>query len=521
MKLIQALGASILVAVWLGAGCGGSNSGSGTPSAGGTNGNGAAAGDTGTGATDSGGTTSTGSAAGDTGSGGTGTGGVVFECGLKGDACDSAGDCCGGLCATDSSSAGAPSTGTCSRNPDECLGVGYVCGSNLDCCNGNCADGVCSEEACLAEGVECSEGGNACCSGECVDGSCADVNGELSCKVSGNACSDNADCCSKLCDGGICQRYSSYCVQSGDTCTADSECCQGVCDKGDGATYGYCRKPTVSTNACGGDLLAGEVCDSDCKRCCSRSCAPNHTGVFVCQLSGGCRPSGETCTRDTDCCGGAEITDLPGSWAGSAAICKKESADDPYGICEQKGGCTPRGDTCKYSGDGSPSCSTSSLSSKPSNCCPTAGSPKGQCELDPLLVPRCGVGDPCREAGQTCASGADCCNGNPCVPDESGTLRCNDDVCVDDGGTCTVTADCCAGGTCTVPAGSVFGTCTSSEPPDGSGGSPGSGGEPGSGGSGGSGEECTAYGQICSETSECCFTESGVTCIGGRCVIEG
>lgn len=513
MRLVHALGVGCFIALWIAAGCGSSSKDKGSSGAGGIAGE-------------------AGSTNGETGGEGNGgpkgnTGGTPpIECGTPGSPCEQGSDCCSGLCAPAAASLGDGGNGgspgstpmVCVRSSSECLTAGFACSSNLDCCNGNCANGHCSESACIEDNQPCSADGEACCSGECVDGVCADINGDRSCKVSGNSCESDGECCSKLCLDGKCFAKSSYCIQSGDVCTEDTDCCEGVCDKSFGSTYGYCRRPTVTSDCNANELLAGEVCDNDCKKCCSRSCAPNHLGVFVCQLSGGCRPSGEICTKDTDCCGGSALEGLPGNMSNQPAKCVKQNPDDVFGQCRKGGGCTPRGDTCKYDLTEGTACGDPS-SSKPSNCCPLGDTIHGECSLDALLVPRCGADDACRQPGETCASSADCCDQHPCVPDEEGVLRCGSNECIEDSGSCTVDADCCVGTLCVIPPGAVTGTCTTVDPPDGSGGSPGSGGSSSSGGapgSGGSGNDCVPYGQTCQESSDCC---NSLPCISNRCLV--
>jgi hypothetical protein len=114
--------------------------------------------------------------------------------------------------------------------------------------------------------------------------------------------------------------------------------------------------------------------------------------------------------------------------------------------------------------------------------------------------------------------------------------------CVPSGGTCTVTADCCRGITCSFPPGSTRGTCGDT----GTGGTGGMGGtntggnntggnntggnntggnntggnntggnNTGGNYTGGTGGACSAYGQACEMTSDCC---NGVPCTNGFCV---
>jgi hypothetical protein len=353
----------------------------------------------------------------------------------------------------------------------------------------------------------------------CEGGVCKDINGSAACKTAGNACAANTDCCSKLCDNGACALYVSHCVQLNDLCSDTNQCCSGACLKAsDADPYGYCTPLDIGPNRCK-DGAAGMVCDS-CGICCARACAPGPKGVMICQSPSGCRPQGEICKTAMDCCGGDMDTGLPGSTA-SVVTCEKSAPTDEYGRCKAQG-CLPQGDVCQLNGG---ACSEST--SLPSNCCPTNANPsdpnhkKGECEFDNLLIPRCNGLAVCVEAGGYCSSSADCCDDLPCVPDpnDGNRLKCYipDDggtTCVPVGGMCTNNGDCCPGSTCIIPPGEIFGTCGN----DGTGGS--GGGDSGTGGSGGS-SDCAAYGQFCGESADCCYTDQGVECIGGRCLIQG
>src|SRR5690606_7378499 len=357
-------------------------SGSGGTASGGTNSGGAASGGTSAGGTDSNATSSGGTASGGSSSGGTGVGGGAGEtgsggsgsgsggaggdgpvgpvCGGFGEDCNSPDDCCSEVCDS--------ATNTCGRNVIECKELGGDCENNSDCCSFHCDEGSCSETACIDDGDECAYD-EECCSGTCADGACGDVNGgSHTCKSSGNSCDEGSDCCSGLCDDGRCSQQVSYCVQLGDICNGNSDCCTGNCVKSsDDATYGYCEVLEVGPERCKTGQ-AGMICGTDCAGCCSRACGPGPAGVFICQPPSGCRPAGELCVRDTDCCGGDPSSGLPGSGE-SDAFCERENADDVFGRCKSQR-CTPQGDVCQLK-EGL--CSESSQ--LPSNCCPTNANP--------------------------------------------------------------------------------------------------------------------------------------------------
>jgi hypothetical protein len=230
--------------------------------------------------------------------------------------------------------------------------------------------------------------------------------------------------------------------------------------------------------------------------------------VLVCQPPSGCRPTGETCRDDADCCGGE------GTPEDRNVTCNKANAADAVGRCSNPNGCRPAGAVCRLQ--------TTSCNAE-ANCC--AGNTlqvAEACQLDLLGIPRCtGVGectdDPSAYIGKTCASSADCC-GLPCLPNAnpSGAPFVCGATCVPSGGACTTGADCCAGLPCTLVPGESRGTCGYTAPPV-DGGVPDSGapdsGVPDVGVP--DGPACALYGQQCKTAADCC---NDVPCTNGRCV---
>ncbi|MDH5675480.1 MAG: hypothetical protein OEZ06_25380 [Myxococcales bacterium] len=413
------------------------------------------------------------------------------ECGRIGDGCAAAGDCCSNICDG--------ATGACVSSLQRCAADGEACTSPTDCCNLSCGfDGNCGASACLSDGESCSENAE-CCGRSCTDGLCAPLND--SCKTAGNACGLDNDCCSGLCKDSVCILGASFCIQEGDICSRPEDCCTGRCDMIDGRDVGVCGPPPSGASFCS-DGIEGSICDS-CNDCCSRLCAPfGPTGVNVCQPASGCHVTGDFCREDRDCCGAAD-TGLPGE---GNVTCEKEAGSD-LGICRNPLSCSPQGNICHYMEY------TCNVSAARANCCGGLGAMGGICQLDPLGVPRCNGLDVCREPGETCASADDCCMDLPCVPDASGVLRCiepppeGEPPCVPSTGGCTVNADCCPGNTCVRPVGSTQGTCNGTlDPPP----PPPDGGTPDAG-------SCAEYGQICSQSSDCC---NGVPCTDGICKVQ-
>jgi hypothetical protein len=205
--------------------------------------------------------------------------------------------------------------------------------------------------------------------------------------------------------------------------------------------------------------------------------------VLVCQPPSGCRPTGEVCGDDADCCGSAanpdgEISDVR---------CSKVDGNS-LGRCDAGNACTPAGGICRLQDQ---SCNENA------NCCAGNVLQFDTCKLDNLGIPRCLAAeidctDPSEYEGMNCATSADCC-GLPCTPSGSGEfppLICGGEQCVSSGGVCTTTADCCAGLPCVIEAGSSQGTC--GDTPIG----------------------CSEYGQACTTADDCC---SGLPCENGVC----
>jgi hypothetical protein len=201
----------------------------------------------------------------------------------------------------------------------------------------------------------------------------------------------------------------------------------------------------------------------------------------------------DVCTKDSDCCGAAAFADAGLPTSGNPVTCTG-------GYCTQHMGCTPTGDVCKLP---TVSCNANA------NCCAGLGNFGGVCKQDNLGIPRCSVVG-CVDAGGACASSADCCNGDPCVPNPGGSppYTCGATTCVQNCGSCSTTADCCPGSTCLE---GVCGPCGGNTFDSGTPPPPDAGVE--------AGPTCSQYGQLCGDAGLTCC--AGLTCIntstGARC----
>jgi hypothetical protein len=422
-------------------------------------------------------------------------GATAPDCTATGTACaDGADACCTGFCDELS--------GQCARVPGTCVAADGDCSVGPDCCSLSCIDFKCSGDQCVSDNESCDQDGE-CCSGVCTDNACAPLN--ASCKTAGNVCATNAECCAGLCndpdgDGtSTCNNAPSFCTIAGDACVTDGECCGGLCSKADGAALGLCQL-VPSSGATGCESL-GEVCGNGADydpatqelptcggECCSRACFPyGPTGVLICQPPSGCRPTGELCYEDSDCCGG------PGQPDHSQAnvMCRKEPGYN-VGRCDNGNMCAPAGAICRLQ---DVQCNATAT------CCAGNAIQDGVCQQDALGIPRCGISqcapndptcgencDPATKVGMTCASSADCC-GNPCTALPGTEAFVCGAACQMTGSTCTTNTDCCSGLPCVIPAGSTQGTC-------------------------GNNQGCADYGQACDANNLCC---NDLPCSNGIC----
>ena len=295
-----------------------------------------------------------------------------------------------------------------------CSGPGVACQQPNDCCSLVCQGGVCGGTLCISDNQGCSRtSGPACCSGACsAGGVCNPLNN--TCKTLGNACAGSAECCSGLCKNNICAT-SSFCGQVGDTCSRAADCCGGICTIGSGAALGTCALPPKGPANC--KLVDGQLC-------------------------AGSLPDGGTATTDAGvpACGGA--------------CCSRACA--PYGptgvlVCQPATGCHVTGDLCRADSD---CCGGPGTAGPPPNmptvCVITSPNLVGICKNANGCKPN---GDVCRLQTNQCNASADCCSGNvlqndTCKQDNLGIPRCTNAQCSNPGVACSTSADCCNGEPC-------------------------------------------------------------------------
>lgn len=158
------------------------------------------------------------------------------------------------------------------------------CPPDVPCCDGACCFGICYGEelccpgdqivcngVCLPFGVECTD--DSCCGegGICDQGVC------ITCRGDGSGCNANQDCCSGICQAGVCW------ATVGGTCPAGASYCAGqnavFCN---GTNTCYCAQLSDGTSVC----MDGPTCAATCDDC----------------------PEGSFCDGPTNCCDSGSVT---------------------------------------------------------------------------------------------------------------------------------------------------------------------------------------------------------------------
>jgi hypothetical protein len=179
------------------------------------------------------------------------------------------------------------------------IGEGDPCLAGTRCGDGTCVQGVCAR-ACALPGAACHGSGRPCCAGDCgPDGAIIPHCGpKIGCYPTFAPCQQGSDCCSELCQGGLCRL--AVCQPAGGKCAGNGDCCQGFCARGhlgpeicvDCIPAGY--KCTASSQCCDGmcengkcarisgqcGSLNGAFCNNNNDQCCSKVCQPSATGTY-------------------------------------------------------------------------------------------------------------------------------------------------------------------------------------------------------------------------------------------------
>jgi hypothetical protein len=254
---------------------------------------------------------------------------------------------------------------------------GHVCQLSSDC-----SSLYCDSSFHCAAGAPCGTRGDSCfadkdcCSNRCVGSKCASAD----CSVYGDSCDRNEDCCTQppgmtscvwLGTGNGSRCLASTCRHQGDACTSYNQCCRGQCNSN------RCQTGTAPCST------FGQNC-SGVDECCSTLCNRGTNYQWQCGRLDGCQPEGESCSDDNVCCS-KKCTDA--HCASGAESCLNE------------------GELCV------------------GQCCNMS------CSNDWYFVSRCSTvvqSNNCRSTGESCAFGAQCCNGARCEPDSTDAFKCGE-----------------------------------------------------------------------------------------------
>jgi hypothetical protein len=160
---------------------------------------------------------------------------------------------------------------------------GVQCTQDDDCCSDNCFGGVCADTVTECEGVTCAKVSKGCCGATC--------------------CDDAANCCGT---GAICQN---------NQCICDAQQCAGCCENGPN-NPGFCLENVPPQ--CG---IAGALCQSCPEGCCDvgGNCQSGNTIENCAAASGIC----QTCNDRFEVCAGEQCV-----------LCEHDCACQGQSVCD-------------------------------------------------------------------------------------------------------------------------------------------------------------------------------------------
>ena len=283
-------------------------------------------------------------------------------------------------------------TGLGCAQTEQCCGFS----TGVSSCNGSCevCAGALARCECKLAGEDCEEDFE-CCTEICLAGSCSDV----VCAPDGSDCTVNDECCSQYCDDSLCTEP--QCAADGSICTSASQCCGGFCVGASGASELVCSSADCvpvggfcdeSDN--GDAVCCSGNCDAAFNRCASSCSGPNES----CSTDGDCCDSrcesdntcacldaGAPCTNDSDCCGEVcsdnfkcrtDGCDAVGTSCSTQENCCFDCVDGAccdYGSCDhtvcQKGGPLKTDCLCTACNADSENCVATVCAQLPDCCC--------------------------------------------------------------------------------------------------------------------------------------------------------
>ena len=333
---------------------------------------------------------------------------AFIACGGGHHSTDANGTGSGSDAATDGNGSG---NGSGPGNPNKCLEAGSGCTANTDCCTVSCVNNVCSGTQCTADNQACTSDGQ-CCGGKCgTGGTCTPLNAAArpTATRARRAPSAAPRCATRRSLRTVVVLYAGR-----RRVRARRRVLRRQCTIGGGQAIGLCTHPMPGSTNCQAGV-DGTVC-SGCGDCCSRLCevyAP--TGAKICQPAEGCRVDGDICHQDSDCCG-ARAPVCPATGNVSAS---RSTAQIPRVSAATRSRAIPKATSATTR--------TTRRAATRRRVTTAAAVPatRASVKLDGLGVPRCyGLGSACVQVGDSCAFNGDCCNGEPCVPDQNGQLHC-------------------------------------------------------------------------------------------------
>ncbi len=305
---------------------------------------------------------------------------------------------------------------------DDPKAINEACQSNGDCEGGVCHAGVCASTTPLDNGKACTGNGE-CKSFNCENGKCAagkakegaDCLNKLECastsceakkctlKALSSACATDAQCKSGICNAKTCVK----------SCTKPADCDKGQVCSGDGKKQ-FCTKPKYNTQigkscaisgTCPSGLKClgakndpGTVCTAECKS--DVDCPPDRAceeiaKKFYCMKRRFC----STCTYDAQCGTEGKCVSFGGGKHCTKACNKGSTECSLFAECKDTGGgkyhCVHKAGKCKGTGKLCDPCTKKSDCAKGGMCLTFNMSQESFCGTD------------CTSS-QTCSSGYTC-----------------------------------------------------------------------------------------------------------------
>jgi hypothetical protein len=182
---------------------------------------------------------------------------LVLQCRPENAICNN-NPCCEGLSCS-------PAAPTAPAAGSLCQNGGNACTEDSQCCSGACSltgngnEKVCQDVSVCKKAVPL--GGDCSSNGLCEVGDCQQIDTNTSglpaCVDIGETCSENSDCCSDKCNGGVCSQniVCIDCVPAGSVPTRGRECCPGLITGVDGQCISDAPPITSSNETLGGSAV--------------------------------------------------------------------------------------------------------------------------------------------------------------------------------------------------------------------------------------------------------------------------